>query len=60
MEYIRKDRENLDELGCKFDRSEVEDMLSTGTNNLKVAGELIDGTTFEGYSDEIRVIDPGK
>ncbi len=49
-----------DTLMVKFDRSEVEDMLSPGTYNLKVTGELIDGTTFEGYSDEIRVIDPGK
>jgi len=44
----------------KFDRSEVEDMLSPGTYNLKVGGELMDETLFEGYSDEIRVIDPGK
>lgn len=42
----------------KFDRSDVEDMLSPGTYNLKVSGELLDGTKFEGYSDEIRVIDP--
>jgi hypothetical protein len=44
----------------KFDRSEVEDMLVPGTYNLKVTGELEDGTKFEDYSDEIRVIDPGK
>jgi len=49
-----------DTLMVKFDRSEVEDMLSPGTYNLKVTGELTDGTEFEGYSDEIRVIDPGK
>ncbi len=47
-------------LMVKFDRSEVEDMLSPGTYNLKVTGELNDGTQFEGYSDEIRVIDPPK
>ncbi len=47
-------------LMIKFDRSEVEDMLSPGTYNLKVTGELTDGTSFEGYSDEIRVIDPPK
>ena len=47
-----------DTLMVKFDRSEVEDMLSPGTYNLKVTGELTDGTTFEGYSDEIRVIEP--
>jgi hypothetical protein len=45
-------------LMVKFDRSEVEDMLSPGTYNLKVTGELIDGISFEGYSDEIRVIEP--
>jgi hypothetical protein len=49
-----------DTLMVKFDRSEVEDMLSVGSYNLKVTGELTDGTSFEGYSDEIRVIDPGK
>ena len=47
-----------DTLMVKFDRSEVEDMLSPGTYNLKVSGELMDGTSFEGYSDEIRVIEP--
>ncbi|UCG70943.1 MAG: SBBP repeat-containing protein, partial [Thermoplasmata archaeon] len=45
-------------LMVKFDRSEVEDMLSPGTYNLKVTGEFTDGTVFEGYSDEIRVIGP--
>jgi hypothetical protein len=48
-----------DILMVKFDRSEVEDMLSPGTYNLKVSGELMDGTVFEGYSDEIRVIGSG-
>ncbi len=47
-----------DTLMVKFDRSDVEDMLSPGTYNLKVTGELKDGTEFEGYSDEIRVIEP--
>jgi parallel beta-helix repeat protein len=47
-----------DTLMVKFDRSDVEDMLSPGTYNLKVTGELSDGTKFEGYSDEIRVIEP--
>jgi hypothetical protein len=45
-------------LMVKFDRSKVEDILSPGTYNLKVTGELTDGTEFEGYSDELRVIDP--
>jgi parallel beta-helix repeat protein len=49
-----------DTLMVKFDRSEVEDMLSPGTYNLKVTGKLTDGTMFEGYSDEIRVINPSK
>jgi hypothetical protein len=48
-----------DTLMVKFDRSEVEDMLSPGTYNLKVSGELVDGTGFEGYSDEVRVIEAG-
>ncbi len=47
-----------DILMVKFDRSEVEDMLVPGTYNLKVTGELLDGTGFEGYSDEVRVIGP--
>ncbi len=51
------DNDILLERMVKFDRSDVEDMLSPGTYNLKVSGELIDGTAFEGYSDEIRVID---
>jgi hypothetical protein len=49
-----------DTLMVKFDRSNVEDMLSPGTYNLKVTGKLKDGTEFEGYSDEITVINPPK
>jgi hypothetical protein len=49
-----------DTLMVKFDRSEVEDILVPGTYNLKVTGELLDGSGFEGFSDEVRVIDPGK
>lgn len=52
------DNDTILERMVKFDRSEVEDMLSPGTYNLKVTGELVDGTMFEGYSDEIRVIEP--
>jgi hypothetical protein len=48
-----------DTLMVKFDRSEVEDMLVPGTYNLKVTGELLDGTGFEGFSDEVRVIHGG-
>jgi hypothetical protein len=47
-----------DSLMVKFDRSEVEDMLSPGTYNLKITGEITDGTSFDGNSDEIKVIDP--
>jgi parallel beta-helix repeat protein len=47
-------------LMVKFKRSEVQDMLAPGTYNLKVTGELFDGTKFEGYSDEITVINPPK
>ena len=49
-----------DTLMVKFDRSDVQDMLSPGTYNLKVTGELTDGTIFQGYSDEIRGINPPK
>ncbi|UCE36877.1 MAG: hypothetical protein JSW00_15430 [Thermoplasmata archaeon] len=49
-----------DILMVKFDRSEVEDMLPPGTYNLKVTGELADGTLFKGYSDGITVINPPK
>lgn len=52
------DNDGIMERMVKFDRSEVEDMLSPGTYNLKVTGELADGTVFEGYSDEIRMIEP--
>jgi parallel beta-helix repeat protein len=52
------DNDTIPERMVKFDRSEVEEMLMPGTYNLKVTGELTDGTSFEGYSDEIRVIDP--
>ncbi|UCE38375.1 MAG: SBBP repeat-containing protein [Thermoplasmata archaeon] len=47
-----------DTLMVKFDRSEVEDLLSPGNYNLKVTGELTDGIEFKGFSDEIRVIEP--
>lgn len=52
------DGDGILERMVKFDRSEVEDMLSPGTYNLKVTGGLVDGTQFEGYSDTITVIDP--
>ncbi len=52
------DEDGILERMVKFDRSEGEDMLSPGTYNLKVTGELTDGTSFEGYSDEITVINP--
>ncbi len=52
------DGDGIPERMVKFDRNEVEDLLAPGTYNLKVTGELTDGTLFEGYSDEITVIDP--
>ncbi len=52
------DEDGIEERMVKFARCEVEDMLPPGTYNLKVTGELMDGTSFEGLSDEIRVIDP--
>ena len=54
------DIQNNDTLMVKFDRLQVEDMLSPGTYNLEVTGKLTDGMAFEGYSDEIRVIQSGK
>ncbi|UCG69546.1 MAG: SBBP repeat-containing protein [Thermoplasmata archaeon] len=52
------DNDSILERMVKFDRSEVEDMLSPGIYNLKITGELVDGTEFEGYSDEVKVIEP--
>jgi len=49
-----------DTLMVKFDRSDVEDLLIPGAYHLKVTGELTGGKIFEGYSDEIRVIQPPK
>jgi hypothetical protein len=47
-------------LMVKFDRSDLEDILSPGTHNLKISGQLMDGTPFVGYSKDIEVIRPGK
>jgi hypothetical protein len=49
-----------DRLMVKFDRSDVQDILVPGMYNLKVTGELTDGTLFEGYSDEITLTNPPK
>ncbi len=46
-----------DVLMVKFDRSEVEEIVSPGHVMLTVSGELIDGTQFSG-NDTIRVINP--
>jgi hypothetical protein len=54
------DGDGIPERMVKFERSAVQGLLSPGTYNLKVSGELIGGTYFEGYSDEIMVIDPPK
>jgi hypothetical protein len=50
------DGDGIMERMVKFAREEVQAMLDPGVYNLKVTGELEDGTGFEGYSDEIRVI----
>jgi hypothetical protein len=52
------DEDGIMERMVKFARDEVEAMLDPGTYNLKVSGELADGTMFEGLSDEIKVINP--
>ncbi len=43
----------------KFPRAAVQDVLDPGDVELTVAGELRDGSVFEG-TDIVRVIDPGK
>lgn len=52
------DGDGILERMVKFKRSAVIEMLLPGIYDLKVTGELKDGTMFVGYSDEIRVIDP--
>jgi hypothetical protein len=54
------DDDGIPDLMVKFDRSDVIDMLSPGTYNLKVTGELEDGSFFKGYSDLITVTNPPK
>jgi hypothetical protein len=49
------DGDGIMERMVKFDRGEVENLLYRGDYNLKVSGELTDGTMFIGYSDDIRV-----
>ncbi len=44
---------------AKFNRSEVQEILSVGEVELTVTGQLTDGTVFEG-TDTIRVIDKGR
>ena len=53
------DNDGIADLMVKFDRQELISLLEVGDAELKVAGELYDGTPFEG-SDTIRVIDKGK
>ncbi|MEE9150432.1 MAG: hypothetical protein V3U20_01195, partial [Thermoplasmata archaeon] len=52
------DKDGIPDLMVKFERSKVEEMLLPGIYNLKISGQLTDGTLFEGYSDTIKVIDP--
>ncbi|MCK4443280.1 MAG: hypothetical protein KAW09_01970 [Thermoplasmata archaeon] len=57
---VDHDGDGIEERMVKFDRSAVQEMLSSGESVLLViTGELYDGTKFRG-SDVIRVIDPPK
>jgi uncharacterized delta-60 repeat protein len=53
------DDDGITDLMVKFDRQELIRFLEVGDAELTIAGELGDGTPFEG-SDTIRVIRPGK
>ncbi|MHC4489187.1 MAG: hypothetical protein ACYSW7_08445 [Planctomycetota bacterium] len=53
------DNDGIPDLMVKFDRQELIPLLEVGDAELTIAGELGDGTPFEG-SDTIRVIRPGK
>jgi parallel beta-helix repeat protein len=53
------DDDGIPDLMVKFDRQELISLLEVGDAELTVAGELYDGTPFEG-SDTVRVIDKGK
>jgi hypothetical protein len=57
---VDHDEDGIMERMLKFSRSEIQAIVSPGTYNFKVSGELEDGTEFEGYSDTIKVINPGK
>ena len=50
------DNDDIADLMVKFDRQKLISLLEVGDAELTVAGELCDGTPFEG-SDTIRVID---
>jgi len=55
---VDHDGDGIMERMLKFNRSEVQAIVSPGIHNFKVNGELRDGTEFEGYSDPINVINP--
>ncbi|MCK5291416.1 MAG: hypothetical protein KAR39_05330 [Thermoplasmata archaeon] len=55
---VDHDGDGILERMVKFDRSEVQELLSPGESvSLTITGRLFDGTKFEG-TDEIRVVDP--
>jgi hypothetical protein len=57
---VDHDGDGILERMLKFDRSELEDMLSPGSYNLKLSGHLFDGTKFSGLSNSVRVKGSGK
>ncbi|UCG69723.1 MAG: hypothetical protein JSV09_01485 [Thermoplasmata archaeon] len=53
------------QLMLKFDRGDLEDMIGGGDPHgkpaeFKISGRFTDGTPFEGLSETVKVIDPGK
>lgn len=53
---VDHDADGISERMVKFDREEVIALLPLGTNPVRITGLLIDGTSFSGLSDPIRVL----